>query len=268
MSYASVPQQGRRPRIYVAGGSSAVSRPYSFLPMAGWTQALPLFLTDAVEVVNCARARASSKSFRERGRLQWILEDMAPGDYLLFGFGQNDIKPDPGLHTEPFSTFTEQMAAYVHGTRERQGHPVILLPYERRRIDRHGNVARFLGDYPVAARQLAEDEHVPVVDLYGQSLLWWEELGSEASKPAFVYLRRGEPLQKHILDGDNVHTRAEGAIECARFIARSMLEQGVIPAHWGRDLDRVRFDYDEMGWLDEETFRHRTTSRVSTFPGA
>ncbi|MEV4194047.1 rhamnogalacturonan acetylesterase [Streptomyces toxytricini] len=268
MTYAPEQQQARRPRIYVAGGSNAVGRPYSFLPMAGWTQALPLFLTEAVEVVNCARARASSKSFRERGRLQWILEDMAPGDYLLFSFGQNDIKPDPGLHTEPFSSFTEQMAAYVHGARERQGHPVVMLGYERRRIDRHGNVARFLGDYTLAARQLAEDEHVPVVDLYGQSLQWWEELGPEATKAVFTYLRRGEPLQPHVLDGDNVHVRAEGAIECARFVARSLLEQGVIPAHWGRGLDRTRFDYDEMGWLDEETFRRRTASRVSTFPGA
>ncbi|MEU6862013.1 rhamnogalacturonan acetylesterase [Streptomyces sp. NPDC046876] len=268
MTYAPSPQPGRRPRIFVVGGSNAVSRPYSFLPMAGWAQTLPLFLTDEVEVVACARARASSKSFRERGRLQWILENMEPGDYLLFGFGQNDIKPDPGLHTEPYSTFLEHMAAYVHGARERGGHPVIYLPYERRRIDRHGNVARFLGDYPAAARLLAEEEHVPVVDVYGQSLQWWEELGPEASKAVFVYLRRGEPLQKHILDGDNVHLRAEGAIEVARFTARSMLEQGIIPAHWVRDLDRTRFDYSEMGWLDEETFRHRTASRVSTYPGA
>lgn len=268
MTYAPGQQQGHRPRIFVAGGSASVSRPYSFLPMAGWGQTLPLFLTDAVEVVNCCRARASSKSFHERGRLQWILDNMAPGDYLLFGFGHNDTKPDPGLHTEPFSTFTEHMAAYVHGARERQGHPVIFVPYERRRIDRHGNVARFLGDYPLAARQLAEDEHVPLVDLYGQSLRWWEELGPEATKAVFTYLRPGEPLQEQVIDADNVHVRAEGAVECARFVARSLLEQGVIPPHWVRDLDRTRFSYEEMGWLDEETFRRRTASRVSPIPGS
>ncbi|MER7762620.1 rhamnogalacturonan acetylesterase [Streptomyces sp. NPDC097619] len=261
-------QPGQRRRIFVASGSNAVTRPYSFVPMAGWVQAMPLFLTDEVEVVNCARARASSKSFRERGRLQWILENISPGDYLLFGFGQNDVKPDPGLHTKPFSTFLEHMSAYVHGTRKAGGHPVIMLPYERRRIDRHGNVSRFLGDYPLAAQQLAEDEHVPVVDLYRQSLQWWEELGPENSKPVFVYLRPGEPLQANVQDADNVHLRAEGAVEVARFTVRSMLEQGIIPAHWGRDLDRRRFDYSEMGWLDEETFRLRTKSRVSQYPGA
>ncbi|MFJ7261392.1 rhamnogalacturonan acetylesterase [Streptomyces globosus] len=268
MTYASEQQQVRRPRIHVAGGSDTTGRPYGHLPMAGWAQALPLFLTDAVEVVDCSHLRASSKSFRESGGLQQILEDMAPGDYLLFSFGQQDNKPDPEGHTDPFSTYMEYLAAYVHGVRERQGHPVVVLGHERRRLDRHGNAGRVLGDYPLAARQLADDEHVPVVDLYGQSLQWWEELGPEASKGVFAHLRRGEPRQQEVSDGDNVHLRAEGAIECARFVARSLLEQGVVPAHWGRGLDRTRFDYDEMGWLDEETFRLRTASRVSTFPGA
>ncbi|MFD7259162.1 rhamnogalacturonan acetylesterase [Streptomyces sp. NPDC059874] len=268
MTYTTGQPQGGRSRIFIAGDSTAVTRPYSYLPMAGWAQALPLFLTDAVEVVNCARARASSKSFRERGRLQWILDNIAPGDHLLFGFGPIDRKPDAGLHTEPFSTFQEHMAAYVHGARERQAHPVILLPYELRRIDAHGNVGRPLDEHVLASRLLAEDEHVPVVDLHGQSLEWWEELGPEASKSVFTFLRPGEPLQRNVVDWDNVHVRAEGAIECARFVARSMLEQGIIPSHWGRDLDRRRFSYDEMGWLDEETFQHRTSSRVSEFPSS
>lgn len=265
MTYPAQPS-GRRSRIFVAGDSTAVTRPVSHLPMAGWAQALPLFLSSDVDVVNCARARASSQSFRERGRLQWILDNMTPGDYLLFGFGQIDWKPDPGLHTEPFGSFLEHMRAYATAVREAQGHPVVLVPFERRRVDRHGNVARFLGDYPMAMRQLAEEEHLPMIDLYGQSLAWWEELGPENSKHAFTYLRPGEPLLEIVQDADNVHLRAEGAIECARYVARSLLSQQVVPAHWVRNLDRRSFSYDELGWLDDETFAHRIKSRVSVFP--
>ncbi|WP_406362236.1 rhamnogalacturonan acetylesterase [Streptomyces sp. NBC_01579] len=257
---------GHRPKIFVAGDSTAVTRPVSHLPMAGWTQALPLFLSTDIEVVNCARARASSKSFRERGRLQWILENMSPGDYLIFGFGQIDWKPDVGLHTDPFGSFLEHMRAYAVGTRAAQGHPVVLLPFERRRVDRHGNVSRFLGDYPTAMRQLAQEEHLPVVDLYGQSLAWWEELGPENSKHAFTYLRPGEPLQEIVQDADNVHLRAEGAIECARYVARSLLTQQIVPAHWVTGLERRRFSYDELGWLDDDTFVRRTKDRVSAHP--
>ncbi|WP_327370786.1 rhamnogalacturonan acetylesterase [Streptomyces sp. NBC_01217] len=266
MNYTAEPA-ARRGRIFVAGDSTAVTRPVSHLPMAGWAQALPLFLTDDVEVVNCARARASSKSFRERGRLQWILENMSPGDYLLFGFGQIDWKPDPGLHTDPYGSFLEHMRAYATGVRDAQGHPVVLLPFERRRVDRHGNVARFLGDYPVAMRQLAREEHLPVVDLYGQSLAWWEELGPENSKDAFTYLRPGEPLQEIVQDADNVHLRPEGAVECARYVARSLLRQQIVPPHWVTGLDRRTFSYDELGWLDDATFAHLTKSRVSVHRG-
>ncbi|AWZ03858.1 MULTISPECIES: rhamnogalacturonan acetylesterase [unclassified Streptomyces] len=266
MTDAPVQQQGRPRRIFVAGDSQTVTRPYHHMPMAGWAQALPLFLTAAVEVVDCAHARASSKSFRGSGRLQSILDDLEPGDYLLFGFGPIDAKTDPDLHTKPFSTFQEELAAYVHGARERQAHPVILLPYERRRLDAHGNAARFLGDYPLAARLLAEDEHVPFIDLYGQSLQWWEELGPEGSKGAFAHRRPGEPLLDEVQDADDLHLRAEGAIECARFVARALTEQGVVPAHWVHGLERGRFSYGELGWLDEETYAHRTESRMSGTP--
>ncbi|MFB7052338.1 rhamnogalacturonan acetylesterase [Streptomyces vinaceus] len=268
MTYApGQPEQpAARGRIFVAGGAAAATRPYGSLPMAGWAQALPLFLTDAVEVVNCARPRASSKSFREDGGLQWVLDHLEPGDHLLVAFGQEDGKADQALRTEPFSSYQEHMAAYVHGARERQAHPVIVLPYEQRRLDAHGNLARSLGDYPLAARWLADDEHVPVIDLYDQSVQWWEELGPEGSKGAFAHRRQGEPLLEKVQDGDNAHLRAEGAIECARFVARSLAEQAVIPYPWIRGLDRRRFSYEEMGWLDEETFSHRTKSRVSEPP--
>ncbi|MFF0434548.1 rhamnogalacturonan acetylesterase [Streptomyces sp. NPDC004327] len=256
-------QERHRTRIFLAGGSGTVSRPASHLPMMGWGQALDLFLTDDVEVVNCARGRASSKSFRERGRLQWILDAMAPGDYLVVAWGQIDWKPDPGLHTEPFEDFIEHLRAYVTGARERGGHPILMIPFERRRIDRHGNVSRFLGDYPVAMRQLAQEEFVPLVDMYGQSLQWWEELGPEDTKHVFTYLRPGEPLLPVVQDADNVHVRPEGAIEVARFTARALLTQQVIPAHWVKDLDRRTFSYEEMGWLDDATFQHRTKSRVT-----
>ncbi|MCX4830772.1 rhamnogalacturonan acetylesterase [Streptomyces sp. NBC_01016] len=254
------------PRVFVAGDSTAVTRPNTHLPMTGWAQALHLFLADEVEVVNCARARSSSKSFRERGRLRWILEQLAPGDYFIVGFGQIDWKPDPGLHTEPFDDFQEHLRAYICGTRDAQAHPVILLPYERRRVDRHSNVSRFLGDYPLAMRELAREEHVPVVDLYGQSVAWWEELGPEDSKRAFTYLRPGEPLMGVVLDADNVHVRPEGAIECARFVARSLLEQEVLPAHLVQDLGRRTFSYEELGWLDEATYDRLTKERVSRRP--
>ncbi|HEY2796195.1 MAG TPA: rhamnogalacturonan acetylesterase [Micromonosporaceae bacterium] len=248
-------------RVFIAGDSTAVTRPVSYLPMAGWGQMLPLFLADDVDVINCARGRASSKSFYERGRFQWITANLAPGDYVLISFGQVDCMVDDGLHTEPFDDFQAFLRRYVEGARTAGAHPVLVIPHERRRFDKHGNLERYLGDYPVATSEVALAEAVPLIDLYGQSVDWWQELGSERAKEVFVYLRPGEPIMPKVQDLDDIHLRAPGAIECARFVARSLRDQGVLPASLVTGLDRYSFDASELGWLDEETFHRRTSER-------
>jgi lysophospholipase L1-like esterase len=250
-------------RVFVSGDSTVVTRSLSFLPMVGWGQVLHLFLADDVEVVNCARARASSKSFADRGRLQWIAENARPGDYHLISFGQCDWMPEDGIHAEPFGEFQDYLRRFVQDTRDAGAHPVLVVPQERRRIDQHGNVRRFLGDYPLATLEVAREESVALVDLYGQTIAWWEELGFEGTRRVFRHLKPGEPMLPQMKERDETHLRAEGAIECARFVARALRDQRVLPADRIRDLDRRRFSTDEIGWLDDETFAERTRQRVS-----
>ncbi|WP_334664688.1 hypothetical protein [Streptomyces cyaneofuscatus] len=42
-------------------------------PMTGWGQVLHFFLTPEIEVVNCARAGASARTFHERAAHHWWL---------------------------------------------------------------------------------------------------------------------------------------------------------------------------------------------------
>jgi len=49
--------------VYVAGDSTASTYPRSSAPRTGWGQALPVFFTSGVSVVNHAKSGASSKSF-------------------------------------------------------------------------------------------------------------------------------------------------------------------------------------------------------------
>jgi lysophospholipase L1-like esterase len=249
-------------QIFLSGDSTVVTRPVSFLPMVGWGQVLHLFVADDVEVVNCARARASSKSFADRGRLQWIAEHLRPGDYHLISFGQCDWMPEDGIHTEPFGDFQDYLRRFVQGTRDAGAHPVLVVPQERRRIDQWGNVRRFLGDYPLATREVAREESVALVDLYAQTVAWWEELGAEGTRRVFRHLKPGEPMLPQMKERDETHLRPEAAIECARFVVRALRDQGVLPAGRVRDLDRRRFGADELGWLDDETFAARTRERA------
>lgn len=100
------PEQGRPRRIFLAGDSAAVTREASKAPMTGWGQVLHFFLgSQEVEIVNCARAGASARTFSERGRLDWILQHIRPGDYLFTSFGINDAKPEEWLRTEAYGDF-------------------------------------------------------------------------------------------------------------------------------------------------------------------
>src|SRR3954469_17823459 len=105
-------------RLFVSGDSMVVTRPVSYLPMAGWGQVLQLFLAEDVEVLNCARARASSKSFADRGRLAWIVREARPADLHLISFGQCDWMPERGIRTEPFGDYQDYLRRFVAATRE------------------------------------------------------------------------------------------------------------------------------------------------------
>ncbi|MFJ8859308.1 rhamnogalacturonan acetylesterase [Streptomyces sp. NPDC102451] len=259
------PEYGVRPgavRMFLAGDSSVCTREASRAPMTGWGQVLPLFLTGEVEVVNCARAGASSKTFSERGRLDWILEQLRPGDYLVVSFGLIDHKPEPELRTEPFGDFQRHLRRFVDGARDRQAHPVLVSPHERWTFDAHGNLPRVFGEYPMAMRELAEQTSTPYINLYEQSLEWWTQLGPEQTRALFMYLEPGQYATYPEGMEDSTHLLPAGAIACARFVAHAMATRRIVPEHWAQDLDRESFPPEAMGWLDDAT--HQAVTRTRT----
>ncbi|MER6982127.1 rhamnogalacturonan acetylesterase [Streptomyces carpinensis] len=247
-------------RIFLAGDSSVTSRPRSMAPMVGWGQVLQLFVQGA-EVVNAARAGSSSRSFLERGRLAWILENIAPGDLLLISFGLIDMKPGDGRFTEPFGDYQWFLRQYALGVRERGAHPVFVTSHERRVFDGYGNMRRPLGLYPTAMRELAMGLSVPLIDLNEWSVAWWRQAGPEGTKELFLYLEPGE--HPNYPDGiaDNTHLRGHGAMECARFVAGEMCAKGLLTPEYFRNLD-ARIPETAVEFLDDHVFEQLTKERV------
>lgn len=247
-------------RIFLAGDSSVTSRPHSMAPMVGWGQVLQFFVQGA-EVVNAARAGSSSRSFLERGRLAWILENITPGDLLLVSFGLIDMKPGDGRFTEPFGDFQHFLRQYVHGARERGAHPVLVTSHERRVFDDYGNMRRPLGLYPAAMREVALGLSVPLVDLNEWSVAWWRQAGAQGTKELFLYLEPGE--HPNYPDGiaDNTHLRGHGALECARFVASDMHGKGLLTPPYFRNLD-AHIPENAIEFLDDHVFEQLTKERV------
>jgi hypothetical protein len=85
-----------------------------------------------------------------------------------------------------------------------------------------GKIQNSLGDYPEAMRQTAREEKVALIDLSAMSKTFYEALGPEESKKAFVIYPAGSfPGQKQELK-DNTHFNSYGAYELARCVVEGI----------------------------------------------
>jgi lysophospholipase L1-like esterase len=142
---------------------------------------------------------------------------MNPGDYLFIEFGHNDMKekgPDDGA----WKSYSERMRLFVSETRKKGGIPVIVSPANRRSFGDDGKITNSLGDYPAAAKKIAEELSVAFIDLNNMTKILYEALGPENSKKAFViYPANSFPGEPNALN-DNTHFNSYGAYQLAKCI--------------------------------------------------
>jgi hypothetical protein len=101
-----------------------------------------------------------------------------------------------------------------------------VTPMNRRTFDSDGHVTNSLGDYPEAARQTATEENVPLIDLNAMSKSFYEALGPENSKQAFV---------------DNTHHNNYGSYELAKCVVIGIKQN---------KLDLSKFLIDDLPLFD------------------
>lgn len=107
-------------------------------PERGWGMVLPGFFSEDIRIDNHAANGRSSKSFISEGRWEKVISKVKKGDYVFIQFGHNDEKADSTRHTDPGSTFDENLRRYVNETRAKGGIPVLFnsivrqISYSRR----------------------------------------------------------------------------------------------------------------------------------------
>lgn len=160
--------------IYIAGDSTVQTYNASYAPQQGWGAFLGNYLND-VNVSNHAIAGRSSKSFYDNGRLDTILNEIKPGDYLFVQFGINDAAynkaeryaPTCGSVPGTDGSFEFYMAKYIEGAKAKGATPVLvttvigLKSYDN-------NSKKFVGSYTNycdAMKQCAAYYKIPCIDL-------------------------------------------------------------------------------------------------------
>ena len=188
--------------------------------MTGWGQLLPEYLPEA-EIRNHAMAGRSTKTFLSEGRLAGILPELRPGDLLLIQFAHNDEGDKPERHTEARGEFRENLKTFIRTAREASAVPVLLTPICIRCF-RDGELLPTHGEYLEVVRELALEENVPLIDLYGVSFEAARALGEEDSMALYMRLRPGEDARWPDGLADDTHTRRPGAEIFARAAAESL----------------------------------------------
>ncbi|MEH7239057.1 rhamnogalacturonan acetylesterase [Bacillus sp. JJ1562] len=210
-------------QIYIAGDSTVSDCPPNEEPRAGWGQVLNHYFLDNIIIHNLAIGGRSSKSFIDEKRLETILNEIQPNDYLFIQFGHNDQKQDH-RRTEPYSSYHSYLNQYIVGAREKNAIPVLVTSMHRRNFDENGKIVNSLGEYPEAMKALAKEQQVSLIDLWNESKQLYESLGPEKCKDLFLWLEPGE--HPNYPDGicDDTHFREEGAHKFASIIAKEIKE--------------------------------------------
>lgn len=204
--------------LFLAGDSTVTDQPEDGYPYAGWGQLLPALFKHDVCVDNHAQSGRSSRSFIEEGRLEAILQQMKPGDFLMIQFGHNDEKPDP-RGTDPFTTYKQHLLRYIEAAREKRAHPVLVTPVHRRYFNPDGTLSDTHGDYIKAVQELAAETDTPLIDLAARSKQLFEAAGPEGSKDLFMWVYPGEYMNFPAGVRDNTHFQEQGGEAIARLVA-------------------------------------------------
>ncbi len=210
--------------IFLCGDSTVVDQDNE--PWASWGQMFPWFFDDKVAVANYAESGERADTFIGAGRLRKILSVMQPGDYVFVEFGHNDQKIDRQPGKGAYYFFATQLKTFIDQIRSKGGIPVLVSPTHRRNFDKDGKIVETHLDYPAAMKWVAEREGVTFIDLHSMSAKFYEALGPEESKRAFVHYKAGSyGMSKDV--ADNTHFNPYGAFELAKCVVGAMQTQGL-----------------------------------------
>ena len=248
-------EKGEKPTIYIAGDSTAQTYNYEkAYPQTGWGQVFGDYFTDGVVVENRSMGGRSSKSYNNDGRLDAILTEMHPGDYVFIQFGINDgaeNKPERYISVPDYKELITNK--YIGEVEKRGGIPVLLTATAASWWDEDNS--RFMEsrqDYAVPTREIAEETGVAFIDV--------NELMTKSFNTGFKKedVLKGyficEPLESKAYPAgtdDHTHLKETGARNVAYIIVNALKEN--VPELAKYIKPEESFTDTAGHWCDEET---------------
>lgn len=202
-------------------------------PERGWGMVLPGFFSEDIKIDNHAANGRSSKSFITEGRWAKVISKVKKGDYVFIQFGHNDEKADPTRHTEPGTTFDDNLRRYVNETRAKGGIPVLFNSIVRRNFvqPQDASITKDIrrtpgekeqpkegtvlfdthGTYLDSPRNVAKELGVVFIDMNKITHDLVQELGPVESKKLFMFVAPNQIPAFPKGREDNTHLNVYGA---------------------------------------------------------
>ena len=212
----SIERDNKAVTLFLCGDSTVVDQDGE--PWASWGQMIPTWFDENVCIANYAESGLTTTSFLNQRRLNKILDMIKPGDYVFVEFGHNDEK-DKGDNAGAFLNYATNLRTYISRAKAKQANVVILSPTARRQFD-GGKIVNTHGDYPEAARQVAESEGVYFIDLTALTTELDEAYGSSLSTKFYVHYPAGAYGAAALKD--NTHFNPFGAYEISKLVVMGL----------------------------------------------
>jgi pectinesterase len=199
-----------RVRIVLVGDSTVTDE-------IGWGLGFKQRVADRADCINLARNGRSSKSFIDEGLWARALE--ARADFILIQFGHNDMPgKGPDRETDPRTTYRVNLGRYVDDARRAGATPVLVTSITRRLYGDGGKVQSDLWDYVTAAKAVAAEKGVALIDLHGKSIELLERIGPAAALEFDVAKADGTADTTHLSKSASTAFGAVVADELARAV--------------------------------------------------
>lgn len=207
-------------------------------PVTGWGQvfqpffakdSMPkvkkLFKADAVIVDDRARGGRSTRTFFQEGRWRSVYEALKPGDVVIMQFGHNDAAENKTERYVNVEGYKEFLRLFVAQALQKGTRPIILTPVARNYPWKDGKLENVHGEYPQAAKDVASEFGVTLIDLNQLSIDFFSKKGKEyVSKTYFMNLPAGVYEAYPNGQEDNTHFQPEGAKAVAQLVFDALKE--------------------------------------------
>jgi lysophospholipase L1-like esterase len=210
-------EENSAPQILMAGDSTMAIKDPKDYPETGWGMPFASFFATDIKIYNFAKNGRSTRTFREEGLWQQLMDICQPNDIVFIQFGHNDessLKADRYTTPEQYKHNLEQFIAEV---RAKHAQPILLSPVTRRYFDKQGRI-QTTHLYTEIVAEVAKSTTVTYIDMDKISREYFSGLGDKGAAIRYMHIEpHVHPNYPHGVR-DDTHFNELGAREVAQLV--------------------------------------------------